>query len=85
MDVGDWWVLYMLGRNLEPLVYREVVSELAKKVETNESNNAWLARPAPNNASAPYEELRAAVAEVAVHSTVWTADKLTNKKTQKNE
>ena len=40
MDVGDWWILYMLGRNLEPLVYREVVSELAKKVETNESNNA---------------------------------------------
>ena len=30
----------MLGRNLEPLVYREVVSELSKKVETNESNNA---------------------------------------------
>lgn len=40
LDVGDWWILYMLGRNLEPLVYREVVSELAKKVETNESNNA---------------------------------------------
>jgi len=40
LDVGDWWILYMLGRNLEPLVYKEVVSELSKKVETNESNNA---------------------------------------------
>lgn len=40
LEVGDWWILYMLGRNLEPLVYREVVSELSKKVETNESNNA---------------------------------------------
>lgn len=40
LDVGDWWILYMLGRNLEPLVYREVVAELSKKVETNESNNA---------------------------------------------
>jgi hypothetical protein len=68
MDVGDWWILYMLGRNLEPLVYREVVSELAKKVETNESNNAWLARP-PVNSAGPYEELRAAVAEVADESS----------------
>lgn len=40
LELGDWWILYMLGRNLEPLVYREVVSELSKKVETNESNNA---------------------------------------------
>nr|CAH0102515.1 unnamed protein product [Daphnia galeata] len=40
LEVGDWWILYMLGRNLEPLVYREVVSELSKKIETNESNNA---------------------------------------------
>ncbi|KAK2727152.1 innexin inx1-like [Artemia franciscana] len=37
-DLGDWWILYNLGRNLEPLVYREVVSELAKKVETAASN-----------------------------------------------
>jgi len=49
-------------------VYREVVSELAKKVETNESNNAWLARP-PVNSAGPYEELRAAVAEVADESS----------------
>lgn len=40
LDVGDWWILYMLGRNIEPMAYREVVTELAKKIETNESNNA---------------------------------------------
>ena len=40
LQIGDWWILYMLGRNLEPIVYREVVTELSKKVETNESNNA---------------------------------------------
>jgi len=38
VDVGDWWVLYMLGRNMEPMVYREMVTELSKKIETNESN-----------------------------------------------
>ncbi|GLH06342.1 hypothetical protein R5R35_009729 [Gryllus longicercus] len=38
-EVGDWWVLYMLGRNMDPLIYREVVSELAKKIETAASNN----------------------------------------------
>jgi hypothetical protein len=38
-DVGDWWILYMLGRNMDPLIYREVVSELAKKIETAASNS----------------------------------------------
>jgi hypothetical protein len=37
-DIGDWWVLYMLGRNIDPLIYREVIGELAKKIETAASN-----------------------------------------------
>lgn len=37
-DVGDWWILYMLGRNMDPIIYREVVTELAKKIETAASN-----------------------------------------------
>ncbi|KAK9498872.1 hypothetical protein O3M35_003427 [Rhynocoris fuscipes] len=38
-DVGDWWILYMLGRNMDPVIYKEVTSELAKKIETAASNN----------------------------------------------
>lgn len=38
-DVGDWWILYMLGQNMDPIIYREVVSELAKKIETAASNS----------------------------------------------
>jgi len=37
-SLGDWWVLYMLGRNLDPLIYREVIGELSKKIETANSN-----------------------------------------------
>jgi len=37
--IGDWWILYMLGRNVDPLVYREVMDELAKKIETAASNS----------------------------------------------
>ena len=37
-SLGDWWILYMLGRNLDPLVYREVIGELSKKIETAASN-----------------------------------------------
>jgi len=40
-DVGDWWILYMLGRNMDPIIYREVVAELAKKIETAASNTPW--------------------------------------------
>lgn len=38
-DIGDWWILYMLGQNMDPIIYREVVSELAKKIETAASNS----------------------------------------------
>ncbi|XP_028178380.1 uncharacterized protein LOC114365882 [Ostrinia furnacalis] len=31
-DVGDWWLLYMLARNMDPLIYRELISELAKRL-----------------------------------------------------
>ncbi|XP_071447479.1 innexin inx1 [Hetaerina americana] len=38
-EVGDWWLLYMLGRNIDPCIYKEVVAELAKKMETAASNS----------------------------------------------
>lgn len=30
-DIGDWWLLYMLARNIDPLIYRELICELAKR------------------------------------------------------
>lgn len=37
-DIGDWWVLYTLGRNMDPLIFREVITELSKKIQTAASN-----------------------------------------------
>ncbi|XP_022919626.1 innexin inx1 [Onthophagus taurus] len=39
VDLGDWWILLMLGTNMDPLIYREIISELAKKIDTDASNN----------------------------------------------
>lgn len=33
LDVADWWVLYMLGKNLDPIIYNEIVVDLAKRLE----------------------------------------------------
>ncbi|CAB3259305.1 unnamed protein product [Arctia plantaginis] len=30
-DLGDWWLLYMLARNIDPLIYRELIIEFAKR------------------------------------------------------
>lgn len=38
VDLGDWWILLMLGSNIDHHIYREIISELAKKIETNTSN-----------------------------------------------
>jgi len=32
-QVGDWFVLYQLGKNMDPLIYRELIQELASRLE----------------------------------------------------
>jgi hypothetical protein len=32
VDIGDWWIIYMLGRNLDPIIYRDVLADLAKSI-----------------------------------------------------
>lgn len=32
LDIGDWWVIYMLGRNLDPIIFRDVMLELSADV-----------------------------------------------------
>jgi len=31
--LGDWFILYQLGKNIDPMIFREVMSELHKKME----------------------------------------------------
>lgn len=35
IELGDWWVLMMLGKNMDPLIFRELISELAKTIESD--------------------------------------------------
>lgn len=35
--LGDWFVLYQLGKNIDPLVFKELIADLAKKFEGKES------------------------------------------------
>ncbi|XP_012253835.1 innexin inx2 [Athalia rosae] len=36
-QIGDWFVLYQLGKNIDPLVYKELVADLADKMIGKES------------------------------------------------
>lgn len=33
LDISDWWVIYMLGRNLEPHIFRDVLHEFANEIQ----------------------------------------------------
>uniref|UniRef100_A0A1B6CKW9 Innexin n=1 Tax=Clastoptera arizonana TaxID=38151 RepID=A0A1B6CKW9_9HEMI len=35
--IGDWFVLYQLGKNMDALIFKELVSDLAKKFEGKET------------------------------------------------
>lgn len=40
LDIGDWWLIYMLGRNLDPIIYKDVLEKLnerLKRIADNES------------------------------------------------
>lgn len=33
LDIGDWWLIYMLGRNLDPVIYKDVMNEFSKELD----------------------------------------------------
>lgn len=33
LDVGDWWILYMLGRNMDPIIYRDIMTQLSDRLD----------------------------------------------------
>lgn len=33
LDIGDWWLIYMLGRNLDGAIFRDVLIEMAKDTD----------------------------------------------------
>jgi len=35
--LGDWFILYQLGKNIDPMIFREFVSRLYKKLEESEA------------------------------------------------
>lgn len=39
-SIGDWWILYVLSTNIDPLIYRDIMTKLSKEIETADSNNA---------------------------------------------
>ncbi|BES93293.1 unnamed protein product [Nesidiocoris tenuis] len=36
-QIGDWFIFYQLGKNIDPLIFKELVSDLAKKLEGKET------------------------------------------------
>ncbi|XP_076316134.1 innexin inx1-like [Tachypleus tridentatus] len=38
-DIGDWFLLYMVAKNVDPIVIQEVTSELARKINRSNSDD----------------------------------------------
>ena len=39
-SVGDWWILYVLSKNIDPLIYKDIMGRLAKQIEASATNAA---------------------------------------------
>lgn len=33
LDIGDWWLVYMLSRNLDPIIFKDVLAQLLERLE----------------------------------------------------
>lgn len=36
--IGDWWILYVLSKNIDPLIYKDIMFKISKCFETHHSN-----------------------------------------------
>lgn len=36
LDIGDWWLIYMLGRNLDPIIFKDVLTQLVEDIPNEE-------------------------------------------------
>lgn len=59
LDIGDWWLIYMLGRNLDPVIYKDVMGEFAKQVEPSKHDRAKWAENSDRQAAIEREKERA--------------------------
>ncbi|XP_012538834.1 innexin inx1 [Monomorium pharaonis] len=39
VDLGDWWILYILSSNMDSLIYRDFLMEFTKKMSNNSSKS----------------------------------------------
>jgi len=39
--IGDWFLLYQLGKNIDPLIFREFIRDLHKKMESQKDMEAY--------------------------------------------
>ena len=63
ISYGDWFLLYLLSKNLDPFHYRDVIVQLAQRLEeerhgggTKQANNAKMLLDDPSSESANSEE-----------------------------
>nr|AFN25964.1 innexin 1 [Cancer borealis] len=40
-SIGDWWILYVLSTNIDPIIYRDIMMKLSKEIDTANSNNPY--------------------------------------------
>lgn len=40
LDIGDWWVIYMLSRNLDPIVFKDVLAQLLERLEMRNNHQS---------------------------------------------
>ena len=39
LGLGDWFILYQLGKNMDPMIFREFMEKLHKRMLENVPNN----------------------------------------------
>ena len=47
--LGDWFVLYQLGKNIDPLIFREFIKDLYEQLDYNDKQRDAEMRTLPKS------------------------------------
>lgn len=60
--VGDWFLIYLLGQNIDSVIFKDVIHELAKKLgyRSREIGETWLEQGDATTMDGPFGARKAA-------------------------
>lgn len=39
LDIGDWWLIYMISRNMDPIIFKDLLEQLLHRLDMRNTHS----------------------------------------------